>query len=166
MKSVQLKGFQNQSRRELSAGSVQRALTHRSTRTLQPRALSSRLHSDFSSPFTVRLAASPVIIPHQRWGPFAAGPSKGPFRSGRPTQRLFSKAALRCPADHTPLCSWTYSRHNTSMEGGPRFTLTIHKRWSALWYDLRICPSARPFTPVSVKRLLSPPRSGGPTLLG
>jgi len=35
-------------------------LTHRSTRTLQPRALSSRLHSDFSSPFIVRLAAPPV----------------------------------------------------------------------------------------------------------
>ena len=35
-------------------------LTHRSTRTLQPRTLSSRLHSDFSSPFIVRLAAPPV----------------------------------------------------------------------------------------------------------
>ncbi len=142
------------------------ALTHRSTRTLQPRVNFSLKRSDFSSTFIARLAAAPVMIPHQRWGPFAAGPSKGPFRCGRPTQRLFSKAALRCPADHTPLCSWTYSRHNTSMESGPRFTLTIHKRWSALWYDLHICPSAQPFTPVSVKRLLSPPRSGGPTLLG
>ena len=37
MKSVEFKGFQIQSRRELSAGPVQRALTHRSTRTLPPR---------------------------------------------------------------------------------------------------------------------------------
>ncbi len=37
-----------------------RCLTHRSTRTLQPRALSSRLRSDFLSPFIVRLAAPPV----------------------------------------------------------------------------------------------------------
>jgi len=60
MKSLRLQGFQIQSRRELSTGSVQRALTHRSTPTLPLRVTFRHKRSDFSS-LTFRAAsAAPV----------------------------------------------------------------------------------------------------------
>ncbi len=60
MKPVESQGFQNQPRRELSTGSVQRALTHRSTRTLPLRVTFLHNRSDFSS-LTFRAAsAAPV----------------------------------------------------------------------------------------------------------
>ena len=60
MKSVEFQGFQILSRRELSAGPVQRALTHRSTPTLPLRVTFLHKRSDFS-PLTFRAAsAAPV----------------------------------------------------------------------------------------------------------